>query len=346
MKMTLKIVFRIVLAGSIVYGVLGCASGTPAGSGNATDPLAAGGATTIYTVQQASGAYSILEFPVTAAGVTKPAATLTPSGISSIQTVATDSTGQIYVGVLTTTGLPEILVYPAGSSGSPAPSRTIIGSFSAGAGTFTETSSMTVGPNGQLYVLSPSGTSSAAPGTIAVFSATANGTATPVSFISGASTQLTDALSIAIDTAGNMYVSSVTSAPTGAILVFPSGGTGNLAPQRVITSPSVFYGVAVDSNMDIFAVEDSPTAATAGSLVEFTSGLTVSKTISGSATGFFFGGGLRIDSAGNLFVVNADPSTDSFTLLAFGPTASGNITPAVSFSSTAWNAAGSELAIH
>jgi hypothetical protein len=354
------IVSAIALSGLLTTALAGCAGSSNASSTSCTanctasTALAAGGATTVYVVQQGSGASSILEFPVTSAATATPTATLTTPTGTVVESVATDSSGQIYVGVLLAANFQgEVLVYPAGSTGAATPTRTILGAIEgSNATTFTEPKSMVVGANGILYIVSIAN-SAYSLYSVAAMASTANGAATPLSFITGTATQLTDPVSIAVDTSANIYVSNIaaTATPSGQILVFASGATGNVAPTRTITSSQVFYGVAVDAGQNIYTVEDSPTAAAAGSIVEFTAGAsgaaTPAKTISGSSTGFFLGGGVRLDSVGNLFVVNAVSPTTSTTqtVLAYPPTASGNVVPAVNFTSTAWSSGGSELAV-
>jgi len=309
-------------------------------------------------VEQTVGGGSILAFPVTVTGSATPSSTLsTPAG-TTVETVATDSSGQIYVGVVNASSQAEVLVYAAGASGAATPVRTILGNLTTGVNTttFTQPISMVVSVSGVLYVLSDSTTSSVAPYSVTALSATANGAATPIAYIAGSLTQMTGALSIAVDAASNIYVSGLTAGTYlgygGAIEVFASGANGNAAPARVITGGQVFYGVAVDSNLNVYAVEDYSSLTTAGSIVEFTAGAsgaaTPMKTIAGSSTGFFFGGAIKIDNANNLYVVNVvNPMTSPVqSVLAFPPAASGNVAPALNFTSTAWSTGGSEIAVH
>ena len=166
-----------------------------------------------------------------------------------------------------------------------------------------------------------------------------------------------------MDGTGNIYVTtsvSFVNSSTGAILIFASGATGNVAPARVITATPVFTGIAVDSASNIYTAEDTVIfnpimgafSTTAATLVEFSAGAsgaaTPTKSVSGSATGLTFAGGLSRDNAGNVYIVNAFISTTgsaTFTVLGFGPNATGNVGPGINFNSSAWTVAGEQIAL-
>ncbi len=72
---------------------------------------------------------------------------------------------------------------------------------------------------------------------IVEFGPTASGTATPIRTLSGAATQIAafETVSLAVDTAGNLYFAEDDSA-TFNILVFGPTAQGNDAPSAYITS--------------------------------------------------------------------------------------------------------------
>jgi hypothetical protein len=154
-----------------------------------------------------------------------------------------------------------------------------------------------------------------------------------------------------VDTTGKIYVSNI-GETNGNILVFAAGATSADAPVLTISSPaatatsaSIFYGLAVDGSGNIFAVLDSGTfdssgneTSASGAIEEFAPGATTpTKTISGSAIGFTYAGELRVDSVGNAYVIAATVvnNADAFSLLGFGPSATGNATPGLTITSTA-----------
>jgi hypothetical protein len=298
-----------------------------------------------------TGAATILQFSATSTGSLTPTATLTPPSSMYATAVTTDTSGQVYVGGYLSTQY-VVMVYAAGASGAATPVRTILLPY------YLNPQSMAVDASGQLYIVSGSDY-------IGVYSATANGTATPTRLITGSSTQLQNPLSIAADSSGDIYVTTEvfgTTTDTGTLLEFAAGTTGNVAPTRVLTSPAVFYGVAVDNSGYIYTVADTETVNSTSGAVTSTSATieelgpsstgaaTPFYTIGGSATGITFGGGLRRDSVGNIYMINAaitnSGNSVAYSLLGFGPTATGNTPPAVNITSSLWNDAGSELGIN
>ncbi len=322
----------------------GCGSSPSSGIGSGT-PLTSGGATSIYVIQNTSTGTnnSILQFPASSNGTVSPSSTLLPPAAMNVGALATDSSGQIYVAG-TISGQYEVLVYAAGASGSATPLRTII----ENAANVVIPNSLAVDSAGAVYVLGPS--------SLGVFAANANGTSSPIRLIQGALTQLNSPNEVTVDGTGNIYVTA------GAILIFASGATGNVAPTRVITTAipfSTFTGIAVDSASNIYMTENTSIVnpltggiSTAATLVEFSSGAsgaaTPTKSVSGSATGLTLAGGLSRDNAGNIYILNVFiPTTGSatFNVLGFSPNATGNVGPGINFNSSAWTDPGEQIAL-
>jgi hypothetical protein len=358
MKQTMGVIFKVILAATVascIYGMVGCGSSGSGGGSTGTDALAPGGATSVNVLQLSSttGAATILQFSATSTGSLTPTATLTPPSSLSATAITTDTSGQVYVGGYLSSQY-EVMVYAAGATGAATPVRTILLPY------YLNPQSMAVDASGQLYIVS-------GVDYIGVYSATANGSATPTRLITGSSTQLQNPVGIAADSSGNIYVTTEVignTGDTGALLEFATGTTGNVAPSRVITSSAVFYGVAADNSGNIYTVADTETVNSSSGAVTSTSATievfgptssgaaTPSYTIGGSATDITFGGGLRRDSVGNIYMVNAAITNSSsgnsatFSLLGFGPTVTGNAPPAVDITSSLWNDAGSELGIN
>jgi len=347
--------------GAVTLGLValvGCGSSGSGGSGGGvTQP--SGGAKDVYVITTGDNGLngSVLEFAAGSQGSIAPKTTLTLPQSFEPFSVATDSSGQIYVGGFATPTL-EILVYPAGSTGSITPTRTIITGESTDAQLIIP-DSMTIDASGLLYVVGRGGN-------VAVYSATANETAPPVQLIT--SGVLTGPVGIAVDGTGNMYVSNevpTEDSSTGTIYVFAPGATGDATPTRTITSANVFFGIAVDTSGNIYTTENAYTVdgsgdieATTAQIDEFgpsaSGAATPTKTIAISSGGqpITIAAGLRIDSAGDLFTAaqTATNATGNATLLTqvveFGPAATGSATPVASFSSTSWVYPSEEIAIH
>jgi hypothetical protein len=300
-----------------------------AGCGNAPlNQLARGGATTIYVVSEDPGGNPIQEFSTTATGTVSPTATLLLPSDFQASAVAFDSSGQIYVSGGSFSY--QILVYPAGSTGSATPTRTITENY----GPPTD---IAVSSSGTLYVICNS------PGAIAVYPSTANGFATPTALIQGPATQLSNPNTIAVDPSGNIYVPNYT---REGILVFAAGATGDVDPIRTITtSTGNFWGLALDASGDLYATKgQGDLNSEVDSIVEFAPGAdgaaTPIKTITSSA--LTYSRGLSRDSAGNLYVqvsTRTGLSPNLFfvdSILGFGPNASGSVTPGIDLTSTDW----------
>lgn len=332
-------VSRAVCVASILLGFAGCSSDSAVpGSINSTGTLQTGGAANLFSlnVATASTASTVV---VTSLSSGSSTTLSVPTGFS-IETVAFDSTNGIeYLGGETSSSVYEVLAYPANPSSLASPTRTIVSN-----GSFSSPYAMAVGSNGLLYVLSALG--------VSVYAATADGTPTPLQVITGSSTGLTSPLMLAVDSAAQIYVSNMDSTSTGSVKVFAAGATGNIAPVRSITSASgLIYGIAVDSNQQLYAVEERLSNSTASNVQiavfasSATGAATPSRTISGSLTGLSYIGGLAIDKVNNLYAINANSST-SYSLLGFGPSASGNVTPGFTAAPSALTNPGANIAAY
>lgn len=317
----------------------------PAGSGGppTTSALAPGGATDVLVVQQPSGGgNAILRFAANSSGSVVPVSTLTVAGVT-VNSVALDSAGLVYVGATPISGFGQVMVYAAGASGAATPLRTILATVNS----FIQPTSLAVDAAGNLYVADQVGSS------IAVYGAGANGALAPTRLIKGSLTQINRLLNLTADANGTVYASSVTGALNGTILIFPATANGNVAPARVITAPvnHFFWGVALDDKGNLFAMEDVQGFASPATIAQFapdaSGGAIPLKTITGYAGGLLVGSGLRLDGVGNVYAVNGSQAGAAATYFveAFGPGAAGNGLPAAKFSSTSWNAAGAELGL-
>ena len=370
MKGTLDVVLMGVLMLNLVL-LAGCGNSNGSGGGGGgtilTGALAAGGATDIYVIEgeQSGTGNTILDFAVDSSTNATPKGTLIVPTALFVRSVATDSAGQIYVGGDLANGLnaptEEILVYAAGATGSATPLRTI--TLDGSGASLVYPGSMTVDAAGVIYATGPGGN-------VGVIAAGANGETTPERLLT--SGDLTGPVGIAVDAAGEIFVANETLEGPGddyvggSILVFASGANGRDAPTRVITGPAptatadnAFFGIAVDSAGDITTVFDTETYDTSGNetgtsavVQEFSAGATgtatPTKMISGASTALTFGGGLKVDGAGNLYLVDASgltTTTPTFSVLGFGPNATGDVAPGLRLSSNSWTTAGSEIAL-
>jgi hypothetical protein len=355
---------RCVAAGVVLCGFLGLvgcgsSSGGNGGGGSTTGaPLASGGATDVYVVQSSTSgvAQSILDFAADTNGSVTPKATITPLAGYEFESIATDSAGELYVGVASNGGngspLYEVLVYAAGATGQAVPVRTIL-LPDTGDSSFLPLQ-MTVS-NGKLYVLGPN--------TVGVFEADGSSNVLAESAFSLPSGS--EPLGIAADAQGNVYIATALQSSTtmGEILAYAAGASGSVLPTKTITTQGIPYGVAVDANGNVYTSLNTATLNGAGQptnstnqLVEYsglTSGsLAVVKTIAGAATGVNFATGPQIDEVGNLYLVSVATKgtgsnfSETSEVVGFAPTATGNVAPGVVLSSDDWTESGDQLALH
>ncbi len=320
-------------AASLLLLSIGC--GSSPSSTTTTPPVP-----TLYVVQSnnsTTNASSVLEFPANAQGSITPTATINaPTGFI-FTAVAVDVSGNIYVAAynLDTTPVNEILVYAPGATGAASPMRTLILPMTPGA--------IAVDATGQIYALLYAG------GEINIYAAGATGNAAPLRQINGSMTMLTinsEALSLAVDSAQNIYVANNFGQN---VLVFSSTANGNVMPSRVLAGNATGLdwpsGITVDAAGDIFTTSDFLNSQV---LLEFAPGangdVAPIRALDSTSARLFLG--VAVDAAGNLYTVNENPATGVPSIIVFSPTESGITAPTATITSTAWTASYGQIAIH
>ncbi len=130
------------------------------------------------------------------------------TGLSGSVGIALDAAGQLYV--TNTSGLSTITIYAAGAAGNATPIATIAGSNTG----LRNPAGITLDAAGQLYVANwdyPSTLTS----TITVYAPGATGNAAPIATIGGNNTGLSGSVGIALDAAGQLYVTNTSLRPGG-----------------------------------------------------------------------------------------------------------------------------------
>jgi hypothetical protein len=107
---------------------------------------------------------------------------------------------------------------------------------------------------GNIYV--PGGNSTRVD-SVLIFNSSAAGNVLPTAVLSGSNTLINEAVGVALDSTGNIYVGD-SSGPS--ILEFSAGSTGNVAPIRTISGPattlSAIGNLTVDGSGDIYILND------------------------------------------------------------------------------------------
>jgi sugar lactone lactonase YvrE len=223
-----------------------------------------------------------------------------------------DPIGTIYV---SDESAASIDIFPPGTSGNVAPTRSISGSLT-GINTFGP-DDVKVDSTGKIYASNLSNDS------ITEYAPGASGNVAPVCTISGPNTGLggNDDMSLASD--GTLYVGNYRGAP--GVEVFAPGACGNVAPIRTINGSTTGLGpvdgVGVDATGTLY-VDNTDS----GSIEVFAPGANGNvapiRTISGSLTGLGSPSDIVVGFNGKLYVTDFNGS-----LLVFAPGASGNVAP-------------------
>jgi sugar lactone lactonase YvrE len=224
--------------------------------------LAVDGTGDIYTTAtEGTTGTSILEFPVDSSNNAQPTRGIpfnTTTGLSGINGLAVDATGDIYSSGSTN----GVSVFSSTATGSVAPSSSIpIITSPSGATTLEFPYADAVDPSGNLYVANESSAAIINPpvAPIVVFAPGATGSVAPTRTLSGALTTLTSGSpqGLATDSAGNLYVTNVVSG-VSSILIFEPTATGNTPPLRDITGSNTLLGcvggIALDNEGYLYVV--------------------------------------------------------------------------------------------
>lgn len=167
---------------------------------------------------------------------------------------------------------------------------------------------------------------------VLVFPQSANGGPAPTQDISGNVTGLSSPDGIAVDAAGNMWV---TNAGTSTITEYPAGSTGNVAPINTVGGNATFLstpiGITFDTTGNMYVVNSAIDASGFYEVLEFGPNPIGNQApinrIGGSAALLNTPQYAVVDGSGNLYVT----SIASNAINIYGPGASGNAAPIVSF---------------
>jgi hypothetical protein len=188
-----------------------------------------------------------------------------------ITALAVDSSGNIYVASTVSVDgavIFGISVFSSTANGDAAPTRVIAGSATNIDGAYGGLQ-IAVDSSGNIYTMGPISSQGVQSQSIVIFDSTANGNVPPTSTLGGSDTMITNAVGVALDSAGNIYVANgyVTDISTGStvppfILEFSAGSAGNVAPIRVISGSATtllngLSNLCLDSAGNIYVLNSS-----------------------------------------------------------------------------------------
>ena len=304
----------------------------------------------VYVVQASTQMMeSVLALSVNGSSNNAPASLQVGSGtFFGDGAIATDLAGQLYAAGTLPDGSEYIKIYAAGATGK----AQIAQAIPASPGNLP-VYAMATDTAGNLLVAGAT--------SVQIFAPSAGVAApNPTHTISLPTGQIP--IAVSADAAGNVYVAcnpSAAASPAGSVFEYAVNASGSTL-VRTITTNKFISGLAADPAGDIYLAQNTSATDTIGGtnavylskfLATAIGSAPAIKTISGDATGMTYANALRVDSSGNVYVLNislsgtAQSPVSVPSVLIFGPTASGNQAPAVALSSPAWVAPGSQLAI-
>lgn len=195
----------------------------------------------------------------------------------------------------------------------------------------SSTNSPVPGPSFTLYAVQNDNQSSTVGNSVLEFPANVSGSIAATNSVTVPMQTGYDA--VAVDTAGNLYVSaSVTTFPTlYEILVYAAGATGSTTPARTITSSSFstfISSIAVDSTGDVYALSGNSISVFA---TDAAANAIPVRQIAGTLTQLNSASAIAVDAAQNIYVANAQAND----ILVFSSTETGNVSPAGVLTGTA-----------
>jgi hypothetical protein len=181
-------------------------------------------------------------------------------------------------------------------------------------------------------------------GYVTVYPLGSNGDVAPISTIDGAATRLAEPEGIALDSKGNIYVTSSVMNASGyagsSVIVFSAGSRGNVSPIAIIAGPHTLlrsvHSLAVDSNRNIYvgAFEPAPTGVrifAAGSNGDVKPRAAI-RGPNGPNPLFENPDGVAVDQKGELVVANGSGLSSGSGVLFFPAGSDGDVRPSATIS--------------
>jgi sugar lactone lactonase YvrE len=245
------------------------------------------------------------------------------TGLASPQGIAVDNSGNIWV---TNTATSSITEYPTGSTGNVAPTNTVQGNATS----LSSPVGIVFNANGDMFVVN-----SATDGTgfyeILEFGPNPTGNQAPINRIGGAATLLSQPQYVAVDGAGNLYVTNLN---VNLINIFAPGSSGDVAPIVSFGGNCLIPdGIALDTSDHIYVSCDQNYEIREYSALSGTQIPTQIRSlgVNSSQPQLYNPSGIAVNSLGTLFVANTGLVGQSFGYISIYAPSFNNSTGAGAF---------------
>jgi hypothetical protein len=213
--------------------------------------------------------------------------------------------------------------------------KTLAGSTIAGSCTVTRQLAVYITNHFNNQIGSAQYSTAAQNASVTIYPASATGAATPTATIQGSNTQLAAVQYIAVDPAGNIFVSNIGPAPgatfgptSGFISIYSAGSNGNVAPVNTIANLQTPEGLAFDKNGTFYAlsidrIQEFPASADGVTAAGAAAPATPTTVITGTNTDLFSCYGLAVGPTLNIATACSNVAN------VFAAGATGNATPGI-----------------
>ena len=258
------------------------------------------------------------------------------TGLNFPRAVALDSAGNIYVAnsEKLVGGLYSVTVYRAGSDGDAKPSATISGSHTG----LVVPWGIALDSHGNIYVANLGSDDGKIGPRITLYPPGSNGDVAPKATISGPRTGLNSPGGIAVDSAGNIYVTNDVSYSGGhdTIAVYARGSHGDAAPKAILPALGLAqpWGIAVDSNRNIYVANDGSSFGSFDSVLIYPPNSLVPKASIGAEPALDQPAGITIDASGKIFAANGGGGGELGSINIYAPGSYAGVAPSAAIIGT------------
>ena len=221
----------------------------------------------------------------------------------------------------------NVLVFPVASSGNATPTSSIGGSNT----NLALSEGIALDASGRIYV------ANAYPANVDIFAAGSNGNVAPVATITNAGSAF-ETLGVAVDKAGNIYVTNQGGGTHGNVTVYAAGASGVATPTETIVGANTLLngpqGIAIGANGNIYVTNGSASGFSGSTVLVFAPGANgnvapIATITSAGYTATSATIGIALDASQNIYVTSSGAGGSTASVLEFKAGSNGNVTPII-----------------